>query len=89
MDQQTITALTALVVAIGTLITTIISLIKIFQHGDAIANTNEKVNTIEKNTDGVMSTMQAALHAGTRTPGSRRASDPPAPEPLPPSVPKA
>lgn len=89
MDQQTITALTALIVAVGTLITSLVSLVKIFQHDEQLNNTNEKVNQIQQNTNGVMSTMQATLQAGARAPGSRRSTDPPAPEAVPPAAPRA
>ena len=89
MDQQTLTALTALIVAIGTLITSMVSLIKIFQHDQQLTNTSEKVNQIEKNTNGVISSMQTALQVGTRAPGSRRATDPPVPGALPAELPSA
>ena len=77
MDSQTVTALSTLIGVLATLVTAIAALIKVIQHDEAIANTNAKVNQIETNTNGVMSKMQEQLTAGSRAPGTRRATDPP------------
>lgn len=69
MDQSFIPAVTSLVVAVAGLITTIITLIKVLQHGTAIEATRQAVNGQVEKLDSSIRVMQSenTKRAGTPT----------------------
>jgi hypothetical protein len=58
MSQELVTAITALVVAIGGLLTTVVTLIKVLQHGTILTDTRAAVNGQASELHAAIGTMQ-------------------------------
>jgi hypothetical protein len=78
IDAQTVTALTALIVALTTLLTTVVTLAKVFQHDTILKSTQTAVNGQANQLDAVAARNEASVKSldaqVTRMQEARRAT---------------